>query len=223
MSKTECPNCGKYKKSLGKHWDKAKDCSYPNMSDKQIDTATGLILSDGTLTRNYKNPIIQVKMVNKKYLEHLSSLFGVFGLGVKLHKTCDEQAQMNRESGFHEGALGENYQDVYRWMTRAHPDLNMYRDWYCDEGKVFPEQLSISPQLLKTWYAGDGDLSNGSIRIASTTQDMENILKYFSNCHIPNPSSTNDRIYWTKSESEYVFDYMGSSPPGFEYKWDESQ
>lgn len=220
MSEVECPNCGKYKKSLGTHWNLAKDCYYPDMTQLQLDTVTGLMLSDGTLTRNYKNPVLQVKMVNREYLEHLSDLFGAIGLEVKLHKTSYEQAEMNRNSGFHTNARGDNYQDVYRWMTRAHPDLNRFRGWYTDDGKVFPDNVTISPQLLKTWYAGDGDLQDGSrVRLASATQNMRKITSYFADSGIPEPNFSGHKVYWSTEDSKTVFEYMGAAPLGFEYKW----
>jgi hypothetical protein len=186
-----------------------------------MDIATGLILGDGTLCRNYKNAIIQVKMINKEYLEHLSEKFGIMSLDIELHKTSDEQAEMNRNSGFHKSADGDNYQDVYRWMTRAHPQLNSFRSWYDTGEKIFPQHILVSPTLLKHWYVCDGDKQGKRIRIASSNEsdDLEKLVSYFDSVDIPKPKTTGNRIYWSTEDSEKVFGYMGEPVPGFEYKW----
>lgn len=221
MNKVTCPKCDGQYSSIGQHWTRAKDCSHPQLSDEQINAATGLLLGDGTLTRNYKNATIQVKMVNEDYLKYLDRLFGIFSLGCDLYATADEKAERNRNSGFHLEASAENYQDVYRWMTRAHPQFNQLRSWYSSGEKVFPENLEITPTLLKHWYVCDGDKQSKRVRIASTNENenLEKLASYFDDCNIPNPDTTGDRIYWSAKDSVDVFNFMGKPLPGFEYKW----
>lgn len=217
----ECPKCGKRKEGLAQHWNRSKDCDYPTYPNYLKDVVTGLLLGDGTLTRNYKNPVLQLKMVNKNYLNYLSCLFGCFGLGVKKHKTGEEQAEMNRISGFHKEGKGDNYNDVYRWMTRAHPYLNKYRSWYSTGEKVFPEEIEMTPVVLKTWFVCDGDYSPkySRVRISSTSDNKEKLKTYFEDVQIPKPKSTGNRIYWSLDEARQVHSYMGHPVPGFRYKW----
>lgn len=221
MNKVTCRKCGNEYSSIGQHWTKAKDCSHPKLTEEQIDVATGLILGDGTLSRNYKNAIIQVKMVNEPYLKYLDQLFGIFSLGCNLYATADKQAERNRNSGFHLEASADNYQDVYRWMTRAHPQFNQFRSWYSNGEKVFAEDLNITPTLLKHWYVCDGDKQSKRVRIASTNENknLNKLKSYFHDCDIPSPETSGDRIYWSTQDSKKVFDFMGEPLPGFEYKW----
>jgi hypothetical protein len=215
-----CHNCSDEYVSIGGHWSKSSTCSHPELTDVQKDVATGLILGDGTTTRNYENSVIQVKMVTPTYLNYLSDLFGPIGLSVKLHKTGNEQAKMNRDSGFSVDANGENYRDVYRWMTRAHPYFNKYDEWYDSGRKVFPDDVTITPSLLKTWYVCDGDIrDDGILRISSAEQDLDKISLWFEGSELPVPRNSGHRIYWSVQDSKKVLEYMGSPPPDFEYKW----
>jgi hypothetical protein len=233
----ECPKCSDEYTDLGTHW-RYSPSHRPELTQKQKEIVTGLLMGDGCM-RDMKNAncYLQVKMISKNYLEYLNNLFGCLGSSLKLVATAEEKAQENIDRGFSETVNENNYSDQYNWNTRSHPEFNKFREWYSSGKKVWPEDIELTPTVLKHWYVGDGHYattcSQERIKIAMSNeaQNTEKVTNYFTNSGLPEPSTyyKNERkdggiqcnASWTVEDSHTLWEYMGEPLPDFEYKWPE--
>lgn len=231
----QCPECGNEYERVAGHW-ALSSCDWPSFTTNQKDIITGLMLGDGCINNTNANPSIRVEMISPNYLEHLDQKFGVFGNGVRLHRTAEESAKQSRETGFRPDANEDNYSDVYKWESTTHPELQQFSEWYSTGEKVWPEYIELTPTVLKHWYVGDGTYentnSNNRIRIACSNEinRTENIENTFEKAGLPIPYwNIGNRKNGTKTctavfkvdQSEKLWEYMGDPLPDFEYKWPE--
>lgn len=200
------------------------------MSERQIEIATGLLMGDGYLATSSKNPHIQAKMITPEYLEHIDSEFDTFGNGVKLGQTAAEHVDEMHRSGFRPDASVENYNDVYRWSSRCHPDLSVFEEWYEGGEKCWPSDIELTPLTLSHWFVCDGhwakDRSHDYITISMVNEreNKDKVEDMFSSSGLPTPSrwGTGENVCyaaWTADDSRFLHDYMVSPIPGFEYKF----
>lgn len=236
MKTAECPSCGNEYEKIGNHWHQS-DCDYPAISQHQREVLTGLLMGDGWVERaDNSKACIRANMITKKYLEYLEDLMGVLGLGVSFYRSAEELVKQSKETGFNNKATVEAYSDQYTWSTRRAPSLNQFAQWYGDNGKVWPSNISLTPTVLKHWYVGDGFFrttqTNNHIGIAMANErkNKEKVERMF----MMGPGvkvSRWDENYREDTDSWYcgaifsvedsykLFDYMGKPLPGFEYKW----
>jgi len=199
-----------------------------------MELLTGMLMGDGSINRSSKNSWFQTEMITKPFLEWLDSELGWLSTGVRLKHTASEGAKKCRDSGFSPNAKAENYSDVYRLRSRCHPDLQPLADWYASGKKVFPNDIELTPTVLKMWYVSDGyydnhgaakritiGMSNEVDRRDNIEQLFENVGFEISNWNISERKDGSKRCnaQFTKDESQRLFEYMGESPAGFEYKW----
>jgi len=232
----ECAECGREYTNIGNHWYHSPS-HRPKLTEKQLEITTGLLMGDGCVENIEGNCRLTIHMISRNYLKHLDNIFDCLGTGVSLYKSASESAKGARESGFRPNANKENYSHLYEWRTRAHPKFNEFREWYSSGEKVWPEDIELTPTVLKHWYVGDGNYNNkknhNNIRI-SMSNEIENtnkVSEYFSNIGLPKPSNysiskrnsvtKNCNAVWTVEDSQKLFDYMGEPLPDFEYKWPE--
>jgi len=212
-----CKSCGDDFSQLGTHW-RYNSEHRPELSAEQHEVVEGVLVGDGYVSSfGGQNALLQVCMANKDYLQHLDTIFGNLGTGVKFNQD-----------------QGGNHETLYQFRTRRHPELNKYEEWYENGEKSIPSDLELTPTILKHWYCGDGTLSKGEaveISAAADERRVEVILNLFDQAGLPEPrvndgsSTYNDSVKkfrFVKSDSVDVFEFMGSPPPGFEYKWVES-
>lgn len=199
------------------------------VTDRHHEIIKGLLMSDGTIAHhNGESTALQVNMITKEFLEWLDSQFGILSLGVNLNQTAEESAREHRESGFNPGADSNNYSDIYSLTTRTVPDLTRYRTWYDETGKVWPENTVLTPMVLKMFFCGDGDKkvdhrdSNRKphirFRADNEIENKRKVIDMFSNVGF-DVRWTSQNLRVPVSESYKMWEYMGSPPPGFEYKW----
>jgi hypothetical protein len=220
-----CPKCDKNYKKLGNHW-QHNPTHRPNLTDKQREILTGILMGDGCIVKRNTSPYMKVEMTTKSYLNYLDDTFGVLGTGVKFSKSAKTSAKNAKESGFVPNANAENFNDVYRWSTRSHPELQQYAEWYSSGEKIFPENIELTPTVLKHWYVCDGNYNTHnlqesiSIGVCNELSNIDKINKYFSNVGLPEPSFvTYKSIGFTKQKTHTLFEYMGKPITGFEYKF----
>lgn len=189
-------------------------------------------MGDGTLNRSGKSANIKVECVESKYLDYLSCVFDHYSRDVWLSRTAEESAEQSKSSGFNEDPNIENHSDVWCFETRQTPKLNPYRSWYETGRKVFPENIDLTPTVLKHWFVGDGtfnDYGSNFYIYISTTNEAENkhkIESYFEGKPLDiDRWETYNRstfIRFNKDNTEKFFRYIGDPVPGYEYKWPDN-
>lgn len=71
-------------------------------------------------------------MTSREFLSHLDDYFGVFSTGVFLDRDADYQYRQAKQSE-HEDfqtANRDEYNDLYGFRTRSHPQLHGLKQWY---------------------------------------------------------------------------------------------
>lgn len=170
-------------------------------------------MGDGSVSRDGKTPYFRCKMVNKSYLLFLDRLFGKKSNGVEKVKLSSSKQRA-----------------AFEWRSMSLPDLEVFCNWYTKQGKVWPDSLQLTPDTLKHWYVSDGTYANSGtsnhIAISAVKEkgNEEKINRYFNKADLPAPDNyvcgeSRFRLVWSVSNSETLWKYMGSPPPGFEYKW----
>jgi len=227
----QCQRCGGEFESVGRHWGYNPE-HRPSFTDRQKEIITGVLMGDGSVLRDGNNPYLRVEMVSENYLQYLDGEFGVLGTGVSPARTAEESAKHCRSTGFNDNADGDNYSDLYRWQSRRHPELGQYSDWYSSGEKVWPEDIEITPTVLKHFYCGDGTWRNTSgknhiqFEILNESNNIGKVDSLFENAGLPSPNNyninpTNCKASFTVEQSYELWEYMGEPLPDFGYKWPE--
>lgn len=236
--KEKCPDCGKKYERVGHHWTMSSSCSYPNYTEKQKQIITGLLMGDASVTvSENRKPMLSIDTITPKYLNYISKQFGILSGEITKTLTAKENAQRLRNSGFSKNAKEENYSDVYSLRLKRHPELKEFRNWYSTGKKIWPEDIELTPTVLKHWYCCDGcwknkgNANNIQISISDQFEYKEKINDYFISSNLPKPSSYTSwerkdgsikgDITWTTEQSKKLWQYMGEPLPDFEYKWPE--
>jgi hypothetical protein len=227
-----CPNCnGKYK-MLAAHWSRSSDCEEPSLTDRQNEIATGIFMGDGSMVGPESSRQFKVYMNNKKFLEWFDNEMAVFTTGVKKGQTPEYQARMKEK---HDSGRGfsfdaEDYQQQWFVSGRTVSDLQKFDDWYSGSGgkKVYPDDLELTPLIAKMWYVTDGWLDTtdndfGYVSISCYNEighndGGKNIRSLFEDQGFTVHTNETD-VFMYKNESEKFFNWVGSPPAGFEYKW----
>jgi len=231
-TKDICHICENEFTRLGSHWYQSS-CDYPELSDEQKEIVTGLLMGDGCLVNRDGNPYLVVQCTKREYLERLDSIFGNISSGEpRLHITGEK---LKKKYGDWLGASKDSeYSDQYRWQTRGIPGLSEFSSWYGDSGKVYPEQIELTPMTLTHWYCGDGNYNNNgtnnyiSIGVSNEKTEKEKIENMFERKGLPRPNRWSEyenkaEIVWNVNESKRLMEYMNDSYDGYEYKWMNKQ
>jgi hypothetical protein len=229
----ECPDCGDAYKMLGSHW--RGDCSPPEMSERQREIATGVFLGDGTMMGPEYSRFFRVTMTNKEFLEWFDKQFGVLTTGVRKGQTPEYQASSQHKS---KGGSynAENYQQQWYVSSRSVEGFQQFDSWYSGDGgkKEFPKDLTLTGLMAKMWYVTDGwlDDNNGPdarpyAKISCVNEIQygdggENIVRMFEEQGFTAHTDKKDLLLYA-NETERFFDWIGSPPPGFGYKWPDKK
>lgn len=218
-----CHDCGETYEVVAQHWSQS-DCTHPEPTQYQKEIITGLLMGDGCCTTVSKNPLVVVGMASPNYLKYVNEQFPVLGYDVILSTTADESADINER--YKDNVHREEYSDIYEWRTKANPYFHKFQDWYESGKKVFPDDIKLTPTVLKHWYCGDGStqkIGNYYKASISTVKERSNVVKiedYFKMVGLPEPDWwTEHEMHWEKEHSREIFEYMGDPLPDFEYKW----
>jgi hypothetical protein len=218
-----CPTCGDVWSKIGLHWHHNPD-HRPSLTSEQKQIATGLLMGDGWLEQHGDNPILNIAVIEKAYLEYLDDVFGVMSTGVRLKQTAAESAAQMSED-FTTAVYPENYHDVWRMTIRTHPWLHNLQ-WYEDDGKSYPDNLDLTPLTFKHWYVCDGFYHQDDKYIIITIKnEIDNVVKMkqiFDSSQIPEPDAwdyDNSNIRWNQDSTTEIFELIGEPINGFEYKW----
>lgn len=226
--KRECPSCSEEYKSLGHHWRFNAD-HRPSFTDEQIKILDGIVIGDGCVENRNRKGNLRVSvpsMTTKEYVKCLNKEFGALSSGWSKKMSAEQSKEYAIGVGFSSEDDDHSYSDVYRWSTVCHPQLSRYMDWYGDEGKIIPDEIDLNPTTLKHWYCCDGnrDTSGRSnmirIGVVDAEEKEQKLIDIFKRNGLPKPSNiSHNQMTFGTNETEVLFDYMGESISGFEYKF----
>jgi hypothetical protein len=213
----ECPGCGRRFESLGQHWRFSQDC-VPTLTERQHEIITGSMMGDGTVIRTKEGtrPMFKIRVIKREYIEKIKKEFGVM-----MTKVRYVNAENNNGST----------EDLYCVQTRSLSELERYRKWYSSGQKVWPDDISLTPTVLRHWYCQDGHLRSwgrgrpqSDIALDNERGNEQKVMSYFKDSDAPVPDrwhedEYNTRIVWNADKTEKLFDYIGEPEPGFLYKW----
>lgn len=224
--RVECHECGKAYKRIVQHWSMSSTCNHALITEYQMSLLLGMMLGDGSIkSSDVQNPCVRMRMINKPFLDWLDGELGWLSTGVRLDKTAEQSAEHCRNSGFRPNARAENYHDLYYLQTRSHPDLAIFEEWYDSGSIVFPTDIVPDRIAMRMWYVSDGSLcwqKTQRPHVKITSQNEQNrpeaIVSYFEQ-HGFSVSQSGSNFYLSVDQTPQFLDWLGTPPPGFEYKW----
>lgn len=221
-SGVECVTCSEVYRNIGKHIQQS-ECEYPEINSYTESLLIGMQMSDGWVTKGESGSILHAKMINKEFLEWYITQLSIFTSGVTMELAASEIAEQARETSFSPSAKEKNYNDIYRIHTMTHPyidnikeldlesielDSDIVKIWYCGDGGLHWSENSVYAKLTKKGtYSEIGMLADkfGELGFDVTVDDIHNGAKV---------------IRFKSSSTEKLLEWIGPSPPGFEYKWE---
>lgn len=222
----ECPHCGNQYDYLGSHWASSPECDYPEITDEMAEIITGVLMGDGSLNMmDGKNPAFGVLGVEREFLEHLNNELQWLTTGVTEGRSAGEKAKDNRKRGFGENPSEERYSDQYQLNGRRHPGLNRWKAWYESGEKRFPDNLELTPTIIKYWFVTDGSSQHRDGRypeIRIHTINEGDRIEWVASLFEPfglDPRPVEKGLYFGPDDTRELYELMGDPIPGFEYKW----
>jgi hypothetical protein len=221
-----CKQCGQSKDNLSNHWRMSQECNYPDVTKKQNDVLTGILMGDGSLDRRGANSNMKIEMINKEYLEYVDEVLDNLSNGVYKTQSAEESASRMRNSGFRPDARAKNYSAVYRLTTKTHPKLNNFDSWYETGEKVIPK-IELTPTILKHWYVCDGHLQNKNknhrprvgIGITNEYERSDKLEQMFIEKGLDANPTESKNLDIGVEHTEKFFEFIGEPVDGFKYKW----
>lgn len=218
---TRCPHCGEWRKIIASHWSRG-DCSYPPISQYKMNLCTGMLMGDGNVDRSGKTPRLEFSSVNKTFLNWLTTELGWLGGSVTLKETSVEKAQ--DETSVCNSDDPEDYYDSYRMRAMSHPTFDGLASWYDSGEKVYPVDLTPSPELLKMWYVSDGTLcwsnKNPYIKFKSEKEkERPEAIQSVLNKAGFTVTQSDHTFFLPTDQTEDFLNYLGDPVSGFAYKF----
>lgn len=214
------------------HWNRSSSCDYPPLTDFQREMLTGVLMGDGDIHHRHEtNPLFRVRMTSKPFIEHIDSFLGPLSKGMFLDRDAEgmsQQAVANQKEE-RDGVRvvnEENYNDLYGVRSCSHPEMREFAEWYSNGEKRFPDDLTLTPTILKYWYACDGWLASEAgcrdrlwIKCTNESDRPEYLMTRFHDVGFDSANVTRHSIYLNGMDTLEALQWMGDAPPGFEYKW----
>ena len=230
MSESVCYCCGWSYYNLNNHFKQSPICLFPEFSSRQEELLKGLTMGDGSITRSREggNFRMAISSVNEVWLRWIYAQFGDrLATEPQLSQDGEAAGEQARQYESFDDSGGEwEYSDVYEMAIRSHPHLTEMREtWYPDDEICFPDDLSLTPALAKTWYCSDGGLSwsDGTPHVNVGTWNEsyrpEFLLDLFRE-HGFEPTYSEPLIRLFGDGRDRFLDWIAPAPAGFKYKWE---
>lgn len=209
-----CPACDREFHQLAGHWYYNED-HRPTVSPDVMEMLTGCLLGDGGAQQPNANTVLTVYSTNREFLEHVDDRLGVLSKGVE---------EKDGGKWTHEDT------QYYRVRTVCHPQFNQFADWYGDEGKRFPDDVELTPTVVKYWFACDGGIAvdnpdrggtypRAEIHSGNESDNLERLAAWFEDLPVAVPATHRNTFRWGSKGSRQLMRWMGDAVPGFEDKW----
>lgn len=205
-----CDSCGSEYVQIQKHW-QMSSCTEPTPTDRELEVVRGLVMSDGHIGNRVGTPRLDVQMTNPDVLEELRESIPTF-------KPYFWKESKETSSG----------NDVYRLLTVSHSSLSEFSDWYDNGDKIYPDNMTPTPEMMKWWYVGDGSMiwnekaSNGYVQISccNESNNPEKLSDLFDKIGLSPTIYNGGEIALSVNETKKFLEYIGEPVRGMEYKWE---
>lgn len=196
---------------MKQHWDSdSNNCDTPNLSQKQLEICEGLLMGDGSIVRqNGTNYGLTLSVTQRPFVEWIEQ---------ELEGLTTEPQKIERDE--------DNWNTVYRIYIMGIAQVSELGEWYSTGKKKFPSNLKLTPTKVRMWYACDGHLqwtkkySYPMFGVKNESDSVNKLIESFENVGIEcNSQYGGERLYIPSSSKSDFFDFIGSSVPGYEYKW----
>lgn len=219
----QCPECGQWCKRLGTHWNYNED-HRPSLTNHQREIIKGSLLGDGSYAPS-KSCFEWNNNTTLPYLKWVKDQFGSLVSDILFSQTPKE-ARIAIQQSFGKSC---DCMGGFTLRTRSHPELTFCEDWGRGENTYFSDNLTLTPMMVKIWYASDGslnykegDFSHISITNWNQIDRVEYLTSLFKDIGFDVGISSN-KISISVSQTERFFEYIGEpftdSDAGFKYKW----
>lgn len=175
----------------------------------------GLMLGDGCISLQKKavNAYFRQTCKHKEYLIHLQEL-------------------LEMESIPFGKSLYWRGEELNSWLLTSRVNLVLtseHRRWYPDGTKIVPENLVLTPFVVKHWFIGDGSLIQAhdyfmGIKLAThcfTLEERWHLVSLLKEQGITSCRTNNTgELLINKGSSQDFFNYIGECPVEcYSYKW----
>lgn len=195
-----CEQCDRSYQSLSQHWSRNQRCSYPAVTDSITEAVRGCLLGDGSLdSPNEGAPALRISSMRRDHLTWVHEQLDWLSRGV----TRDSRG-------------------AYRLRTMSHPLLGHHWTW---NGTPPEDGWTLTRPMARIWYACDGSLEwpghSDRPRIQWTISDdgkraaIQRVLEERGY----EPMEWERRLALPIDATEQWLGWLGSPPPGSEYKW----
>jgi hypothetical protein len=177
----------------------------------------GELLGDGHI-RQFESGSCMYAHFSKheQYLEWLSQKLLKVGFSTKITSQIHDRA-------------GKQHK-VYRLRTKADSRLEaIHNNWYNSEVKSIPDELKLTPLILRQWYIGDGTgfigTQQNQVKLTSQLTEKEGtqMVTQLDDKGITASQQANGSLYIWKNSHNQFFEYMAELPQElnkcFGYKW----
>ena len=187
------------------------------MSDRQHEILTGLLMGDASARIPGKNPHITLTVQNEQFIDWVTEELDKLWTGSKSVR-YENQDRTNQ----------------YEIRTRTHEIMWEFRDWYESGKKRYPDDLQLTPLIAQMWYACDGNLHWANTnRIRNSTPraavyigcfNESDRIEWVANLFrehgfkVTTPANANIRV--ATGETPEFLEWIGEPIPGYEYKWE---
>lgn len=208
-----CPDCGGEYEKLGSHLTQS-DCEYPDLTDRQREIITGTLMGDADIRNDpgTSKPCYRLRTIQPDYIEYVGDQLQPHTSSITVAIERDE------------------YDDVWGVRTIRSPVFNEFRAWYDEKTPVYPDDIELTPVVMKHWFACDGtreEYDAASIKTVNEATSQEKIGAMFERAGIDvgglhqytSNGEEKCNIHFGVDEAEELWEYMGEPVPGYEYKW----
>lgn len=187
------------------------------LTPQLIEFMEGELLGDGCIMPVQKSPNTKMAYYAhsskyKEYLEWLDSIFSSEGL-------------------YMSGRIYKEPEGSYHYRTSSCVELMTLRKrWYPNDVKIVPDNLILTPVMVRQWFIGDGTLKNEGVALCTNGFDEKSLDLLTIKLKEIGFSATiwsDKRLYINQAQSPDFFNYVNSSfyvdAPCYEYKFKASE
>lgn len=181
-----------------------------NISDKLLEIIYGELLGDGHIRPTQHQAFFQYNTSNKEYCMWLKKQFNNDGIKTsKIYK-------INNGVG-----VSGNILVSFHFKTISTIEFKDIREKWYDNIKIVPEDLNLTPTIVRHWWIGDGSLSsqkfatNGFLK-----RDVDLLVNKLNNIGIKSKRYKDNTIYVSRKSIKELISFIGKCPvKSYNYKW----